>query len=88
MVSSNDDLIQCPGRSYLIARYICWARQEEGDRRCRKCPEQGRQLYLFGSPYQVERKVKSRQGSRGGQKAQGSSPPAEEGLPGEQAKAV
>ena len=59
---SNDpaDLIGCPACGYSITREICRARRlrTEGDLpppgRCRRCPENTGQLFLFGSPRQMD----------------------------------
>ena len=51
---SREDLLQCKGEPYPIKRLVCWARQKEGRPACRSCPERIGQLYLFGSPRQIE----------------------------------
>ncbi|MEW6358642.1 MAG: hypothetical protein AB1696_20070 [Planctomycetota bacterium] len=55
MADARDNLIDCKDSPYSIKRSVCWARQAEGRRGCRRCPERGRQLFLFGSPRQVIR---------------------------------
>ena len=51
MTDDSDDLIDCPAQAYAIAREVCRAK------RCRRCPENTDQLFLFGSPKQIQAKV-------------------------------
>ena len=47
MKERTEDLIRCPGGSYLIQREICEARKAGGFPRCARCPENTDQLELF-----------------------------------------
>ncbi|HOE28088.1 MAG: hypothetical protein IT574_10945 [Candidatus Aureabacteria bacterium] len=58
MKERTEDLIRCPGGSYLIQREICEARKAGGFPRCARCPENTDQLELFGTPLQVAAKRK------------------------------